>query len=59
VTLLLDILLVAWVLIPIKKAKATGTPMTKSRRKRKCRKSGINILGLVIILIIIGLFTKL
>jgi len=41
-------------------AKATGTPMTKSGRKRKCRKSGINILGLVIfILIIIGVFTKL
>jgi len=41
-------------------AKATGTPMAKSGRKRKCRKSGINIFGLVIfILIIIGVFTKL
>ena len=41
-------------------AKATGTTMAKSGRKRKCRKSGINIFGLVIfILIIIGVFTKL
>lgn len=41
------------------KAKAGGTPMTKSGRKRKRRKSGINILGLVVYIgIIIGLFTK-
>ena len=41
-------------------AKAKGKPMTKSGRKRKRRKSGINILGLVVyIVIIIGLFTKL
>ena len=41
-------------------AKAKGEPMSKSGRKRKFRKSGINILGLAIfILSIIGVFTKL
>ena len=31
-------------------AKAKGEPMSKSRRKRKFRKSGINILGLAFFL---------
>ena len=42
----------------MKIAKAKGKPMTKSRRKRIFRKSGINLLGLAIfILSIIGVFT--
>ena len=41
-------------------AIARGKPMTKSGSKKKFRKSGINILGLAIyLLIIIGVFTKL
>ena len=41
-------------------AKVKGKPMTKSGRKRKFRKSGINLLGLAFFLLsIIGVFTKL
>ena len=32
-------------------AKAKGEPMSKSRRKKKFRKSGINILGLAFFLL--------
>ena len=35
----------------MKIAKAKGEPMSKSRRKRKFRKSGTNILGLAFFLL--------
>ena len=57
---LLIIIIIIIIKFKRKIAKTKGKAMTKSGRKRKFRKSGINILGLAIfILSIIGVFTKL